>query len=270
MISEFFQQNEELSSDEEDHTPYLSDDDALDGDEDPDLLNSLRAGALPPEIRVLYSLFLMCLGGWNFVAEKCFDAIDHLEQEDQGWFSEHHLGSEVDDDSPWNMFRLAATEPMSRTVAYAFTADVLRKSGRDVEWGKKLASKFQSQIDALSADSNGIITELTTQDSGHSPLQRMRQNQVLKVLIASSYFQATHLFESDPGQEDAADRVQMAVSSVKRLASILHLFWKVEFDGTLTATSREVSFSLDYVMHGFFILNFSCLVGCKLILVHFS
>jgi hypothetical protein len=217
----------------------LSDDDALDGNEDPDLLNSLRAGALPPEIRVLFSLFLMCLGGWNFVAEKCFEAIDLLEQEDCSWLTTHHSGSAVDGDSPWSLFCLSMTEPLGRIAAFTLTADILRKNGRDHEWGKKLAAKFQGQIDVLR--SNGVIAEVMSSSSRVlSPLQRKRQNQVLKLIIASSNFQIMPLSDAGSLDNPKPQTVQMAISAIKGLASILNLFWKVEADGTLTATSREV------------------------------
>lgn len=39
------------SDNDEDSSPYLSDDDDLDNSENSDLLSSLRNGALPPELR---------------------------------------------------------------------------------------------------------------------------------------------------------------------------------------------------------------------------
>jgi hypothetical protein len=82
---------------------------------------------------VLFGLALIGEGGRNFVAAKCIEAIDDLEQESTLWLSDGDLETQMAGDPLWYLFRRAMTEPLGRTKAYAFLADVLRKTKKEQE-----------------------------------------------------------------------------------------------------------------------------------------
>ena len=126
-----FQANDDDNSSDDGETgaAYLSDDEQLDSEVDgPRLLSSLRRGALPPEVSVLYSLCLIHEGGRNFVAKKFMDSIDHLEQESESWVTEAALLPSLCRSLSWYLCRAAAMEPLGRTAAYAFVADNLHRA----------------------------------------------------------------------------------------------------------------------------------------------
>ena len=78
-----------------DHGQFVSDDEDLDREEGTSVLDSLRKGILPPEIRVMYGLALIGEGGRNFLASKCLEAIEDLDQETGTWFTEGERETEI-------------------------------------------------------------------------------------------------------------------------------------------------------------------------------
>jgi hypothetical protein len=237
--------NDDENSDDE-ASPFLSDDDGLDQDESSDLVESLRRGAMPPELRVLFGLALISEGGRNFVAAKCIEAIDDLEQESSVWLTEGASETERDGNSHWLIFRRAMTEPLGRTAAYAFLADVLRKTQKEREWAAHFSSWFRRHIDTLKAV--GLMDELMRLRDDISPFVNMRKNQLLKIILASSSFDVdiaeTPTILSPVDRKlivtGANERIEVAMSAIKSLSDVLHLLWKVESDGSLPSICIEV------------------------------
>jgi hypothetical protein len=224
----------------------LSDEEDLDNDENSELLDSLRRGALPPELRVLFGLALIGEGGRNFVAAKCIEAIDDLEQESILWLSDGDLETQMAGDPLWYLFRRAMTEPLGRTAAYAFLADVLRKTKKEQEWTVHFSPWFRRHLDTLK--SVGLMEKLLRLRDDITPYANFRKNQLLKIILASSRFDIDAVESPDKQSpvnrelivSDDNSRIDMAMSAINSLTSLIHLMWKVDPDGSLPSICTEV------------------------------
>jgi hypothetical protein len=227
----------------------LSDESDIENDDNIGLIESLRRGALPPELRVLYGLALIGEGGRNFVAAKCIDAIDTLEQESSTWLSEGEGETEAPGNPLWQLFRRAMTEPLGRTSAYAFLADVLRKTGKEQEWAPHFSTWFRLHLGTLK--SVGLSDALLRLQGRLSPYTNFRKNQLLKIILASIRFdvwtaespERRSPINRKPLDIDDATCVENVVSAISSLADAIHLVWKVEQDGSIPEICAEVCVS---------------------------
>ena len=228
---------------------FVSDDEDLDGEEGTSVLDSLRKGILPPELRVMYGLALIGEGGRNFLASKCLEAIDDLDQESGTWFAEGERETEISGEPRWYLFRRAMTEPLGRTAAYAFLADVLRKSQKESEWSVHFAPWFRRHLTTLS--SAGVKDQLMAlrAEEELSSFVSFRKNQVLKIILAACSFDIESVErpcqKSPVSREEIVtkdtDRSTIAIATMNTLSEVLYLVWKVEDDGSLSPICTEVS-----------------------------
>ncbi len=147
----------------------------------------------------------------------------------------------------WYLFHRAMTEPLGRTAAYAFLADVLRKTRKEQEWSVHFSSWFRGHFKTLSEV--GLKEELMGLRGDISPYVNFRKNQLLKILIAACTFDV--LAAESPAQRspitreiiatDNAQRVNMAIATMESLSEVLYLMWKVDADGSLPSICAEVS-----------------------------
>lgn len=224
----------------------MSDEEELDSDENLKLLGSLRRGALPPELRILFGLALIGEGGRNFVAAKCIEAIDELEQEPASWLSNGDLETKMAEDPVWYLFRRAMTEPLGRTAAYAYLADVLRKAKKEQEWTAHFAPWFRRHIETLK--SVGLMDQLLRMQKEITLYANVRKIQLLKIILASNRFDIVTVdsptkigpLNHEPIVNDDRSRIDVAASAIKSLASLIHLIWKTEEDGSLPSICTEV------------------------------
>jgi hypothetical protein len=221
----------------------------VENDDNVELLQSLRRGVLPPELRVLYGLALIGEGGRNFIAAKCIAAIDTLEQESSAWLSEGEGETEASGNPLWQLFRRAMTEPLGRTSAYAFLADVLRKTGKEQEWAPHFSKWFRQHIATLL--SVGLSESLMRLEGNVSSYTNFRKNQLLKIILASIRFDIWTAQTPDrrnpvnrqPLNIDDSTCVENVVSAISSLADVIHLVWKVEQDGSIPQICAEVGAS---------------------------
>jgi hypothetical protein len=235
------------SSNEVDLT-YLSDEETLlDDAEHSPLVKSLSKGALTPELRVLYGLALIGQGGRNFVAAKCLEAIDDLQQESEEWFSDGESETKHAVEPFWLLFRRAMTEELGRTGAYAFTADVLRKTNKEREWAFHFSSLFRNHLETLK--DRGLIEKLLNLREGLTPNENFRKNQVLKVILEACKFD---IYTIDERKEirhalnrrpcfDRATQMGIAQDALASIVSVVPSVWSVEVDGVLAPICGEVS-----------------------------
>lgn len=243
------QNSDDENSMEGDSLPLLSDDEDLDEKEGESLLDSLRKGILPPEIRILYGLALIAEGGRNFLASKCLEAIEDLEQEPSEWLTAGEHETSVIGKPTWHLFRRAMTESLGRTAAYAFLADVLRKTVKEREWSVHFAPKIRKHLETLV--SVGLREQLMALrgDEDVSSLVNFRKSQVLKVILATCAFDVQSVERPNlkcPVKREVVltkdeDRVAIALSVMKTLSDVIYLVWKVEKDGSLPPICVEVS-----------------------------
>lgn len=236
-----------MSDVENDSSPFLSDDDDLDNEDSLQLIESLRKGILPPELRVLYGLALIGEGGRNFLAGKCLEAIDDLEQESISWLTSGERETEASTEPFWYLFHRAMTEPLDRTAAYAFLADVLRKAKKESEWSVHFAPWFRRHLETLT--SVGLKEQLMGLRGEVSPFVNFRKNQLLKIILAAASFDLdaveTPAKRSPVNRElivtHDAERVNIAISVMKSLSEIFYPMWTVDNDGSLPPVCSEVS-----------------------------
>jgi hypothetical protein len=236
-----------ISSNEVDLS-YLSDEETLlDDTEHSPLVKSLSEGALTPELRVLYGLALIGQGGRNFVAAKCLEAIDDLQQESEEWFSDGESKTMHAVDSFWLLFRRAMTEELGRTGAYAFTADVLKKTKKEREWAFHFSTLFRNHLETLK--DQGLIEKLLNLREGLPPNENFRKNQLLKVILEACKFD---IYTIDERKEikhalnrrpcfDRATQMRIAQDALASIVSVVPSVWSVEVDGVLPPICGEVS-----------------------------
>lgn len=225
----------------------MSDDEDLDREDGSKLLESLRKGILPPELRILYGLALIGEGGRNFLAGRCLEAIDDLEQESSSWLTDGERETAVSGEPLWFLFQRAMTEPLGRTAAYAFLADVLRKSKKEKEWSVHFSSWYRKHLATLEAV--GLKEHLMGLCDDVSPFVNFRKNQLLKVVLAAISFDIDAA--ESPAQQSPVNRqlivtddnarVKIAIAAMKSLSDVLHLMWKVDYDGSIPSICAEVS-----------------------------
>lgn len=203
---------------------------------------------LPPELRVLFGLALIGEGGKNILAAKCLEAIDDLEQESRTWLSEGERETERSGMPLWYLFRLAMTETLGRTAAYAFLADVLRKTKKEKEWSVHFAPRFRQLLSRMKE--NEIMEQLMGLRGDSSPFANFRKNQLLKIVLAACSFDVdiavSPSLQSPVNRNvvetEEVERVSIAVDALKLLSEVFYLVWRVDPDGSLPATCLEVRF----------------------------
>lgn len=238
--------DDDISSNEVDLT-YLSDEETLLDDEDSALVKSLNKGALTPELRVLYGLALIGKGRRNFVAAKCLEAIDDLQQETEQWFSDGDSETKHAAEPSWLLFRRALTEELGRTGAYAFTADVLKKTKKEREWAYHFSSLFRNHLQTLK--DRGLIDNLLSLREGLTPNRSFRRNQVLKVILQACKFDMYTIHGTKECRSalnkrpsfDRATQIGIVQDALVSLVNVVPQVWSIEGDGVLPPMCVEVS-----------------------------
>jgi len=229
--------------------PYLSDEEnLLDDTEDSPLVKSLSDGALTPELRVLYGLALIGEGGRNFIAAKCLEAINHLQEENEQWFSDAEIETKQGSEPFWLLFRRAMTEELDRTGAYAFIADLLKKMNKEREWAFHFSSYFRNHLETLR--DRGLIDRLMNLDENDlTPYKSFRKNQVLKVILEACKFDVYTINESGEIKHalnkrpsfDVVKQIGIAEGLLTSIVNIIPFVWSVEDGGVLSPICVEVS-----------------------------
>lgn len=196
---------------------------------------------------VLFGLALIGEGGRNYVAAKCIEKIDDLEQESLSWLRDGELETNLAGDPLWSLFRRAMTEPLGRTAAYSFLADVLRNTNKEAQWSHHFAPWFRRHLTTLK--SKGLLDEVMALQGKLSPFVNFRKNQLLKIIMAANKFDVDQITSPNMGvsieskivgASNENDHIHLALSALKSIGSVLHLMWKVE-DGNLSNMCNEVS-----------------------------
>jgi hypothetical protein len=195
---------------------------------------------------VLFGLALIGEGGRNYVAAKCIEKIDDLEQESLSWLRDGELETNLAGDPLWSLFRRAMTEPLGRTAAYSFLADVLRKTNKEAQWSNHFAPWFRRQLKTLK--SKGLLDEVMALHGKLTPFVNFRKNQLLKIIMAANRFDVDLVVSPQSGisiqpqlvATSQNDRIELALSALTSIGNVLHLMWKVE-DGNLSTMCTEVS-----------------------------
>ena len=256
----------ETDDDDEDQI-YLSDDDDLeynDGGDKVSLIQGLKRGALPPELRVLYSLGLLGKGGSDYEALQGLHAVRDIESQsltldDSLWASPIDIS-----DPSWATFRRAAVDPLDRTAALALTADLLRRGQKEEAWSGRLAGLFQEHLDGLERAGalEPLMTDLGSENAEPSSVGNfVRGKQQLKIMLTTLRMQTNKAealmvsassLKSMPGsvleKKSLLRPNQGAVEEVMKLTTWLvsaiprfQLWNGIMLDGTVSNVTFEVS-----------------------------
>lgn len=230
----------EDSTDESDHeieTSYLSDEDIIDGQDGVLILKSMEAGYLPTELQVLYAMSLIGEGGRDYAASKAILAITILDDKDSTTSFES-ADIDVIQSKPWQIFRHASTAPLQKIPAFAFVADLLKRTDKETEWAATLAGLFHDQVERMREHGDlGISLEKP------SPTDRaqikLRRQQVLKIVLAAARLNLTNT-KTRMLQESLEKAASKALNILDQLVVILKALWNVEEDGSIPTTCIEV------------------------------
>lgn len=172
-----------------------------------------------------------------------------MEQESRSWLSDGSVEADVDEDVLWSLFKLAMTGPLGRTSAYAFLADVLQKTAKEVAWSEYLCSFYQQHLQTLREV--GLRDELLRMRGPLTPFVNFRKNEIVKSILATARFELhkARLYASDEVPSPVACRedpdecssIMLTLNTIGSLTDVLHLIWKVESDGAISAVCQEVS-----------------------------
>ena len=207
---------------------------------------SLRRGALPPEVSVLYSLCLIHEGGRNFIAKQCMNSIYHLEQESASWVKEAVLSPGLSKSLPWYLCRATAMEPLGRTAACAFVADNLHKADKETEWADHFAPIFATITDTL--QNEGLIDALRDSQGVQTPSVQFRRGLILKCIYAwgrVEVIRATKIYcRASSLRDEAMNAKESVIRTFTQLMKYLYTSTlqssQVDSDGSVSDTFSQV------------------------------
>mmetsp|Transcript_56654 Transcript_56654/g.84270 ORF Transcript_56654/g.84270 Transcript_56654/m.84270 type:complete len:1109 (+) Transcript_56654:520-3846(+) len=252
VVAEFYNEirhNFNDSEDEDEEKTLLSDDNALDEEENENLLESMERGILPAELQFLHSLGLIGSGGRDYIAWCLFKSIGNLD--------DHPPTSEVDTgikpDTSWLVFRQAMVDPMHKTAAFAFTADLLQKMGKEKEWSVKLADVYQDHFEELNRNGTLDMFDLSNNDKNSIALT-MQHNQILKIILATARMQLWKakklsskllLLRNRKNSEVAKEKLEklmhLPMFTIDTMARFEQVLWSnVAADGSLKQSTIEM------------------------------
>ena len=202
---------------------YLSDDDAFDCSEGEDVVQKMKQGLLPPELQFLYSLCLIGEGGKTYLAGKLFNAINELEADhedhmDKGVIPREGIETSVD------VFRRAMTNPMCKSEAFAFTAELLMKMKRELEWSDHMLPLFEGHFKEM--EKRGNTQLLLTREPNLSSYLFRQKNTYLKILLATlhmKFHKAQGIIDSISSCHDLDARERVYDHASKIATSILNI-----------------------------------------------
>lgn len=233
---------------------YLSDEEQLDSEADgADLLASLRRGAFPPEVSVLYSLCLIHEGGRNFIAKKCMNSINHLEQESGAWVTEAVLSPGLSKSLSWYLCRATAMEPLGRTAAYAFVAENLHQANKEADWADHFAPMFAVFTGRLL--NTGLIQALHDSQGEQTPSVQFRRGLIEKCIHAWGRLEVIRASKVYCKASTLRDEAMHAKESIIRIFILLmkYLYTSnlksplVDSDGSASESFSQVrSVTLDF------------------------
>jgi hypothetical protein len=207
----------------------------------PIVQQSLRRGALPPELRVLYGLSLVGVGGRNFLAAKCLESIEALEEVPLTSSTKDTVDVNQNTGSSWIDCHLAASEPLGRLAAYAFTVDVLRATNKENSMAAFLAPMFAGYYELLKGE-EAVELSLKMKMGNSIALYETTYQHVSRVVLASfryQFYQAESLISHDDRVKRTKGK-ELAVAIIESLFHFFPILWMVESDASVGSECIEL------------------------------
>jgi hypothetical protein len=220
----------------------FSDDEELNDSNNSALLQSLKYGSLPPELRFLYGICLAAEGRKRFLAMRCIESVNSIDIENLDWFNEDINDTAAVQDTSWQVLLKCTTAPLTRTAAYALLGDVLKKRLLDVplhDLSCLLSEHVRCLIDL------GIVKEALAEQSKNS-LQSRRRRLVIDVLVTAARFQLQHVEETMTASLDSerGQKKELVLNLLDSLTAYLRALWNIDSRAAVCTSCREILFSL--------------------------
>ncbi|GAX25437.1 hypothetical protein FisN_1Hh392 [Fistulifera solaris] len=220
----------------------FSDDEELNHSNNPALLQSLKYGSLPPELRFLYGICLAAEGGKRFLAMRCIEIVNSIGLEDLDWFNEDINDTAAVQDTSWQVLLKCTTAPLTRTAAYALLGDVLKKRLLDIplyDLSRLLSEHARRLIDL------GIVKEALAEQSKNS-LQSRRRRLVIDVLVTTARIQLQHVEEmmSTSLDSEREKRKELVLNLLESLTAYLRALWNIDSRAAVCTSCREILIAL--------------------------
>lgn len=116
------------------------------------MLENMKRGVLPPEIRFLYSCCLFGLDVNEYAAIKLLDGLQLLETENVASLKESIIDTSIVPDNAWCLFQYMSDEPLCQKSAHIFVDEVLQEfsdKNLKAKWSAKLCPFFFSFYEKL-------------------------------------------------------------------------------------------------------------------------
>jgi len=212
---------------------------------------------------VLYAVSLIGEGGRNYIASKMIESISNLPQEGQEWLGEDVIDTSVRSDPTWQMFRRVMVDPLQRTAAFAFVADVLRKTGKEEEWASCLEPMFKAHLDFL--EEQGLVEKkLNTYKTMNASLLK---NQLLKTILASARIALSRAescvreLQTTTGKRCQSQQVEQAIklasSAATTVTKVQSSSWNIGSDGSVSSKCIEVNTTFLCISHPCHVCSFA-------------
>lgn len=186
---------------------------------------------MPSEIQVLYALCLIGEGGRKFLAEKLVNEIVALAPDAGPGSDVDPIDTDCFTNPSWQLFHRAMTEPLRKTAAFAFVADLVKKVGKEREWADRLGPMFDAYLSEL--DECGGI-DLALEDFAELPAAAvLRRNRIQKVVVATFGFRLVAI-------ESSGTCTKGLVSLVEQTGELIRRGWRVAKDGSIPPALVEV------------------------------
>lgn len=216
----------------------FSDDDELTSSDTPDLLKSLQYGSLPPTLRFLYGVCLAAEGGKRFLAMRCIESVNSIEQEALDWLNEDICDTSAVLDTSWQVLLKCTTSPLTRTMAYSLLGDILKKGSLDIpiyEVSRLLSEHVNYLI------GSGTVEEALGGQS-KNPLQSRRRRLVIDVLVTAARFQLQHVEDTmaKSSETDKTRSRELVIDLLDSLTTYLGALWSVDSSAAICSSCMEI------------------------------
>jgi hypothetical protein len=191
---------------------------------DEETYNLMRRGVLPPDLQVMYALSLAALGGKNFVASKCLEAIRAMEQENVDWLSEEDTVEKDSVTHSWLLFRQSRTGRLGRIDAFVMVANVMKAAGKEKDFVALLMQLFGDEQERL--ETGGLF------DACHSWSDNKKDKIVTLITALARYkIYEVAMLAGETLLEDTRLKLLDSIELINELAPFL---FTVNDDGSLS------------------------------------
>lgn len=231
----------EGSEDEDDN--ILSDDEELeDSNSTSGLLHLLRSGMLPTQLKAMFALCLLGMGGQDHVALNCLEKAIH-STELEPWSEENSASTNKypTDERRWILFQESLLAPVNKLSLLASVADMIQNDVKSDFWIPRLLDIFRHFLKNF--DKNHGVDKIL---SGRCEVTRNNAVKLLyavtELIISNAKSNLVSSIETGTDEDKVAQQVVTdIVYAFKIIVRFEEVFWNPnESDWSLPNSSMKV------------------------------